>query len=275
MFDLAVWRKTWGEQRTLLLSLAALWGAFPWIYLWLQSQVPMTDFRVVLGLIPEDWQKLSGVPLAEVATYAGRVALAFVDPVVVLGATVWGVTRGSDVVSGPLERGTLEMVLAAPIRRTTVYASHALATVGGSVVLCGVLLVGFWTAVAFGPWAGQVEPGRFVPAVGNVLGLMICMAGFSGLLSACDSHRSRTIGVMCGLYVASLVLKLVGRFSERLAWVGGLSVFDAYEPQRLVGGTAESWWLLARYDAVLIGLGIAAYVAGAVVFARRDLPAPL
>jgi ABC-type transport system involved in multi-copper enzyme maturation permease subunit len=93
----------------------------------------MGDFQMLLRLIPEDWQKLSGVKLTEVATHAGRVALAFVDPVVVLGATVWGVTRGSDTVAGPLERGTMEMVLAAPVRRWAVYASHAAATVTGSV----------------------------------------------------------------------------------------------------------------------------------------------
>ena len=72
---------------------------------------------ILLRAIPEDWQKLSGVPFAEVATHVGRVALAFVDPVVVLAATVWGVTRGSDAVSGQLERGTMEMLLAQPVRR--------------------------------------------------------------------------------------------------------------------------------------------------------------
>ena len=38
---------------------------------------------------------------------------------------------------------------------------------------------------------------------------------------------------------------------------------------------AATWWLLACYDGVLIGLGILGYVVGAVIFARRDLPAPL
>ena len=275
MLNMAIWRQAWGDQRLLLAALAVLWGAFPWIYIWLQAQVPMGDFQLLLGLIPEDWQKLSGVPLAEVATHAGRVALAFVDPVVILGATVWGVTRGSDAVAGPLERGTMEMVLAAPVRRTAVYASQAAATLAGAAVLAGILLTGIWTAVALGPWAGTIAPERFVPAVGNVFGLMVCMAGLAALFSAAGSHRSRVIGVMCGFYVISLLAKLVGRFSERLEWVGWLSVFNAYEPQRLVSGQAEAWWLLARYDAVLLGIGLAAYLAGGVIFARRDLPAPL
>jgi len=275
MLNSAVWRQAWGDQKLLLLALAVLWAAFPWIYIWLQAQVPMGDFQMLLRLIPDDWQKLSGVPLAEVATHAGRVALAFVDPIVILGATVWGVTRGSDVVSGPLERGTMEMVLAAPVRRTAVYASHAAATIAGGAVACGILLAGLWSAVALGPWSASLEPARFAPAVANVFGLMVCMAGVAGLVSAAGSHRSRTIGIMCGFYVLSLLFKLVGRLSSRLGWAGWLSVFSAYEPQRLVGGTAEAWWLVARYDAVLIGIGLAGYLAGALIFARRDLPAPL
>jgi ABC-type transport system involved in multi-copper enzyme maturation permease subunit len=275
MLNGAVWRQAWGDQRLLWLSLAALWGAFPWIYIWLQAQVPMGDFQLLLRLIPADWQKLSGVPIAEVATHAGRVALAFVDPVVVLGATVWGVTRGSDAVAGPLERGTLEMVLAAPVRRSAVYASQAAATITGALALAGVLLTGIWTAVAFGPWSAELDPARFLPAVANVFGLMVCMAGLAALCSAAGNHRSLAIGVLAGFYVISLLAKLVGRFSERLEWVGWLSVFNAYEPQRLVSGEPAAWWLLARYDAALLGVGLFAYVVGGIIFARRDLPAPL
>jgi len=276
MWNTAIWRRAWGDQRALVLSLTALWAAFPWIYLWLSAQITMSAFQdVLLRAIPQEWQKLSGVPFAEVATPAGRVALAFVDPVIVLAATVWGITRGSDAVSGQLERGTMEMVLASPIRRTAVFVTQALAATGGAALLCGVLLVSVWTAVASGPWADRVEPARFVPAVANVFGLMVCLGGIASLVSAADSHRWRTIGIMCGFYVLSILAKLVGRLSTTFSWVGALSVLEVYEPQRLVGGGAEAWWLLARYDGVLIGIGIAAYVAGAVIFARRDLPAPL
>jgi ABC-2 type transport system permease protein len=276
MWNTAIWRRAWGDQRALVLSLTALWAAFPWIYLWLSAQITMSAFQdVLLRAIPQEWQKLSGVPFAEVATPAGRVALAFVDPVIVLAATVWGITRGSDAVSGPLERGTMEMVLASPIRRTAVFVTQALAATGGAALLCGVLLVSVWTAVASGPWADRVEPARFVPAVANVFGLMVCLAGLAALCSAAGSHRSRAIGILCGFYVVSLLAKLVGRLSERLEWVGWLSVFNAYEPQRLVSGQPDAWWLLGRYDAVLLGIGLAAFVAGGIVFARRDLPAPL
>lgn len=276
LWNTAIWKKTWGDQRMLVLALAALWAAFPWLYLSLSAQIDMPAFQnVLLKVIPENWQKLSGVPFSEVATYAGRVALAFVDPVVVLTATVWGITRGSDAVSGPLERGTMEMVLAAPVRRSAVFVTQALATTAAAAVLCGVLLASVWSVVTFGPWAGKVEPERFVPAVGNVFGLMVCMAGLTACVSAADSHRWRTIGIMCGFYVTAILTKLVGRLSGVLGWVGYLSVFNAYEPQRLVGGDAAAWQLLLRYDAILLGIGLAAYAVGTWIFSRRDLPAPL
>ncbi|MFZ4636114.1 MAG: ABC transporter permease subunit [Pirellulales bacterium] len=272
----AIWNKTWGDQRVLLLSLAALWAAFPWLYILLSAQIEMPAFQnVLLKVIPDDWQKLSGVPFSEVATYAGRVALAFVDPVVVLAATVWGITRGSDAVSGPLERGTMEMLLAAPVRRSAIFLTQALATTAAAALLCGVLLASVWTVVALGPWAGKVAPERFLPAVANVFGLMVCMAGISACVSAADSYRWRTIGIMCGLYVTAILTKLVGRLSGVLGWVGYLSVLNAYEPQRLVGGGPEAWRMLAWYDGILLGIGIVAYLIGAVIFSRRDLPAPL
>ena len=276
VWNLAIWRKSWGDQRGLVLAMVALWGVFPWLFLWLSAQIPMPAFQdVLLQAIPKDWQRLSGVPFSEVATHAGRVALAFVDPVVVLAATVWGITRGSDAVSGQLERGTMEMLLAQPVERRAVWTTQALATTAGAALLCTVLALSVWGAVAWGPWAGKVEPRRFLLPVGNVFGLMVCIAGITASVSAADTYRWRTIGTLCGFYVFSLLAKLVGRMSSAFAWVGYLSIFNAYEPQRLVGDAGESWARLGAYDGILIGIGLLAYCIGGIIFCRRDLPAPL
>jgi len=166
-------------------------------------------------------------------------------------------------------------VLAQPVRRLAVFATQAIATTAAAALLCGVLFAAVYTAVSLGPWAGKVDPLRFVPAASNVFGLMVCMAGIAACVSAADSYRWRTIGILCGFYVFSILAKLVGRLSTSLGWVGYLSILNAYEPQRLVGDPSTSWPLLATYDGVLLGLGVAAYAIGAVIFCRRDLPAPL
>ena len=61
-----------------------------------------------------------------------------------------------------------------------------------------------------------------MPAVLNVFGLMVCMAGITAAVSAADSYRWRTIGILCGFYVFSILAKLVGRMSGIFSWVGYL-----------------------------------------------------
>ena len=276
MWNTALWRKSWGDQRGLVLSLSVLWLVFPWIYIWLSSQIEMSAFQdVLLRAIPKNWQRLSSVPFADIATHSGRVALALVYPVVVLAATVWGITRGSDAVSGQLERGTMEMVLAQPVSRTAVYITQAIATTSAAALLCAVLYFGLWSGLTFGPWSGKVDPRLFIPAVANVFGLMFCTAGLTACISAADSYRWRTIGMMCGFHVFSILAKLVGRMSSTWGFAGYLSVLNAFEPQQFVADPDHAWQILLLYDGILLGIGVAAYALGTIIFANRDLPAPL
>ena len=105
-----------------------------------------------------------------------------VDPVVVLTATVWGVTRGSDAVSGQLERGTLEMILAQPVRRRALYNNASICYYLRRLLsLHDLVRIRFHTAIQFGPWSGRVNPLHFLPAALNVFGLMVCMSGLAGM----------------------------------------------------------------------------------------------
>jgi membrane-anchored mycosin MYCP len=106
-------------------------------------------------------------------------------------------------------------------------------------------------------------------------GAEVINVSVAACVSAADNHRWRTVGIMCGFYVTAILAKLVGRLSGPLGWVGYLSVLNAYEPQQLVGGGPEAWRLLGWYDGTLLGIGLIAYAVGAVIFSRRDLPAPL
>jgi hypothetical protein len=43
----------------------------------------------------------------------------------------------------------------------------------------------------------------------------------------------------------------------------------------MVAASEEAWRLVVEYNAPLVAVGLLGYVAGAIVFCRRDLPAPL
>ena len=77
--------------------------------------------------------------------------------------------RGSDVVSGELGRGTMEMFLAQPISRTRVFLHHAAYTIIGLFVL--VLVA--WLGMSIGLWTTNVEETRYP----EILGVPITFVG--------------------------------------------------------------------------------------------------
>jgi ABC-2 type transport system permease protein len=267
----AAW-ESWG----LLASLAVLLFAFAWVYVWLISKIELPVLFQFLSAGLKDLERLSGVPFKDVATPAGRVALAFIDPLVHLGVIVWAISRGSDAVSGELERGTLEMLLAQPVSRLSIYTSKAVVAVVGLVLIS----IALWCGLAVGVkvivvQSDQVWPAMYVPPTMNVFGLGFAMAGIAALVSSCDRYRGRTIGIMGAFYAVAVVLKVVARMAPGWEWVGYASIFWPFEPQRMVANHADAWPLLVEYNTPLITVGLLSYLAGAVIFCRRDLPAPL
>lgn len=142
------------------------------------------------------------------------------------------------------------------------------------------------------PMADRVDPRVFVPAAVNLLSLGFFLAGFSSLLSSWDRYRWRTIGLVVGFYIFQMIVKVLGLASDRFQWCSYCTFFTAYEPEAFVRiavhETEKTWQIFVGggtgllpefgplgYDLILIALGTASYLAAAVIFCRRDLPAPL
>lgn len=280
--------KVVGDAKWLFAAIFVLMFLFPWVFLWASGKISLPAFSNFLAsALPREWQQVWGVPFSQVATPAGRAALVFVHPLIVFSAAIWTVARGSDCVSGEIGRGTMEMLLAQPVRRTTVYAMQAFVTIVGSALLA----IAVWCGTALGLRAGElyehVSVALYFPPTVNLFALMVCLGGMTALVSSCDNVRWRTIGLMAGWYVFSTVLAVVSQIADRWNWLGNASFLSAYKPQSMVARPDEAWSLLAQRNGSLAGLGlgghvvvlfaigIACYVAGAIVFSRREIPAPL
>lgn len=277
-----------GDARWLLAGFAALMFFFPWLNIWVSSMISMPALGEFLAnALPKRWERISGVPFSEIATPAGRIALVYIHPLMVFGATVWAIARGSDCVSGEIGRGTMEMLLAQPVRRTTVYATQALVTISGSAVLASAAWCG--TAVGLGmvTLSEPVSAARFIAPALNLFGLMVCLGGMSAMASSWGSQRWRTVGLVGAWYVLSTLLTLASRIADGWQWVSYTSFLRAYKPQSMVARPDEAWSLWVYQDGavadlglggqqiLLLTLGLLCYVMGAVIFSRREIPAPL
>jgi ABC-2 type transport system permease protein len=278
----ALIRKNIGDGKWLLLGCTVALFAFCWMRVWLISLVDMHRFQQILDLLPGDWQRFSPVDFDWLVTYTGRIALTYDEPLVVLCMILWVIARGSDVVSGELGRGTMEMLLAQPLSRMQVLMTHSTVTVVGIVILALASWAGIVVGVETTMVTEQVRPTfnvpltnldipipfaelkpvqsamsekvdnlDFLPAVVNFFALGLFLAGLTTLVSSWDRYRWRTIGIVVTFYIAFTIVKIAGMAADHLAWLKYVTIFTAFEPEVFVAvatNTPEQTWSLFLRD---------------------------
>lgn len=268
-------RKACYEARWLLLGSVLLVFAFEWLYVWLVSQIPMRQFATIVGALPKPIVALSPIPVAQWLTIEGRIAMSYNEPIILLVLAAWSIGRGSDAVSGELSRGTMEMLLAQPVSRRAVLSANAVVTVLG----CAAIAFGSWAGLAIGMELVTLDTKAtakvFLPAAANTMAFGFFLAGATTALSAADRYRWRTIGIICAAFLVQKIVEIVSLMVERFAWLKPYTVFSLFKAPMFVTDAEAMRNLFWQYNGTLLGLGLAGYVAAAIVFSRRDLPAPL
>lgn len=279
MFHRILIRKYIGQSSLLFASLGAALFAFAWVRVWVVSLLDMGQFQAILEQFRE-FEKFAPIDFDALFTYPGRVGMTFDEPIVIFCTVIWCVSRGSDVVSGELGRGTLEMTLAQPISRTSLLLSHAMVSVLGLASLCLLVWAGVTMGVSFTSVTETIAPASFrLPWINLDIPLtteaatevsvplservdvrtyaastfhLFCfgffLLGLASFFSSLDRYRWRTVGAVVSVYVFQLVMFGLGKAAESLQWLLSLTFFSCYKPQKmtsLVGenGFAAPWSL--------------------------------
>lgn len=284
-------RKYVNESLLLWSACAIMLTLFCCVRIWIVCQFELQRFEAFLEQL-RPFEKFSPVPLSQLLTYAGSIAMTFDEPVLILCILVWSIARGSDVVSGELNRGTLEFLLSHPIGRIQLLTAHATVCILGLAGLCGCVLLGLTLGIHLNsvketitptvnlsiPWTGfelpvpvgqtqshwvplssRVGVELFLPPLLNLFGFGFLVLAFSVLCSACDRYRWRTIGITIGCYVVELLLYLLSRSSEATSFCAGLTFFSCYQPDAMVQFAqrepSAAWSLFVGENGLALGLG--------------------
>lgn len=285
----ALCRKYFTESLLLLVACAVALFAFSWFRVWIVGELDTARFKQIVDMLPEDWRKFSSVDFDWLVSYLGRTSLTLKEPMLLMMISIWAIVRGSDVVSGEVSRGTMEMLLSQPVSRYRVYYQHMLLTLAVALGFC--LLV--WLGMAIGimtasveettypefrvplfdykipmtflgaqtevvPLASRVSALQFFPGIVNLFSFVFFMSCLSAFCSSWDRYRWRTLGLLVGLYLVNAMVELLSLSSDRFAWLGFLNFFGYYDPARAIQ-LAETdpssllQWLVAGQNGVNAG----------------------
>ena len=213
---------------------------------------------------------------------ADMISISYVHPLTIFILSIWAIGRASGAIAGEIDRGTMELLLAQPLRRRQVIFAH-LAVDGVAIpVICLSIWAGTWLGTALVGFIGNanpslaLDPWNFGPGLVSVALLLFALSGLTMWLSAAGRFRWRVLGLAVMVALVQFLVNLIGQLWDPAAPLRPLTVFYYYQPQPMI--LRADWyadhatWL---HLAVLAAVGIIGYAGALAVFCRRDLPAPL
>jgi ABC-2 type transport system permease protein len=268
----ALWQKAFTDVWVHLLISSLLLAGFSWLFVWLISMFKADLTVALLKSLPKFVERMIGIPIADMVTPLGSISILFIHIVTFLICIGWAVGRGSDSISGEIGRGTMDLLVSLPVWRATLVFVPAVATALGSAVLAASIMLGIGLGLKTVHLRENVALVQFAPGAINLFSMVFCLTGITVLLSSFVRDRWRTIAWAVGFYLISIIIEAVGKVWPGGSWVRYGSFLCAYQPQELILYHGNDLRTQFIYNAVLLGIGVIAYIAGAIVFSMRDVP---
>jgi ABC-2 type transport system permease protein len=253
-----------GRLRSLLwwaLALAALIALNVAFYPSIRDDPALSDYAKDL---PESVRALFAggeLDLASPAGFLNSQIFALMAPLILL---IFTIGAGAGAVAGEEERGTLDLVLAHPVRRRD-YVVQCFLALGALVAALTVVML---ATVALGSWLVELEIGFSKVAAASVsVGMLGLLFGAIALAAAAvRPGRARAIAVAAGLAVAAWIFDGLAQAVDVLGpWRPLAPYYHALGQNPLREGALWSGW-------AILAAATAVFVAGAAVgLERRDV----
>lgn len=257
-------RRTILDQRRALVAYSiglALYAAMLALF-WPSVEAEADKFEELIEAYPPALRAAFGID--SLATAAGFIEAEIYSAMAPLLLLIYAIGRASDVIGGEEERGQLELVLAAPVRRAPLLLQKSAGVAVGVILLCLVLFAVLAAAdLAFAMGIGT----RNLLAATTQLALLSLAGGALALaMGGWRGRRGLAIGVASGIMVTSFLLDVLSKlatWAEGAKWASLFHYYSAGEPLR-DGFDLAGLTVLAIITAALVALA-------AWRFERRDV----
>lgn len=262
--NLALFRRSFKDGRRSMIwwavGVALLGAMFTALY------PALKDLLADLDEYPEDVLKALGLEgTADLATAEGYLQIELFSIMAPIAVIAFAANLGVNAIAGSERKGEMELLLANPISRATVYAQRFAAMLVSTMVLGFVIWVVLAIGIPLNTWP-ELNNWNLVQALISLVllgwafgSLALCMSGATG-----NSALSYAIvgALALGTFVISSFAQIVEGM-ESLKWISPFHYYIGSDP--LTSGLI--WW----YTLVPLGITAVTYVVGQTIFDRRDL----
>lgn len=227
------------------------------------SMLPM-----LLSQLPERFRMVVNENLISQLTLGGGAAFGFSHPIMMVLLAINAVSIPARHVSGAIEDGSMELILAHPIPRTRLLLSLWGATaVVNLLVVCGGLFGSILALAVFHGLGG----GFLVKLLGigaNLWVLFLLVQSVAMLASAYGGKGSKPALWTAVVVMTFYVMHFLTPLWDALEVTKPLNIFSYYQPQKLMSGGGD----IGRDVLVLAALTGVCLLLSVHQFNRRDIP---
>lgn len=222
------------------------------------------SLNAVMEQIPESLRPLLGPEdiTSPVGYLASQLYLSLL-PALLL---VFAIGRGVASIAGEEEDHTLDLLLAQPISRTSLYVQKFM----GLAIGVAVLSIASWipTAVLAGPTGLDVPAASLAAATLQLFALALFFGALAMTVSSARGRKGPGIAIAAGVAFVSF---LVDGLGQSIDWLGDLRPLLPWRWYDATAALADGFVWMSFF--VLIGASLVVTAVGALIFNRRNLRA--
>ena len=194
-------------------------------------------------------------------------SIAWVHPAVL--ALVWAhaIIYCTRVPAGEVDRGTIDVLLGLPVSRWQIYRNESLVWLGSGIAILLLAAAGNVLGRVIAATGPRIDSWRLAALIANLFSLYLAVGGLTWLVSALSDRRGRAMAVVFVFLLGSFLLNFLTQFWSMADRLSFLSLLHYYSPLLIM---RDGLWPI-RDVIVLFTVGGVLWVAGGVVFSRRDL----
>jgi ABC-2 type transport system permease protein len=256
------WTKTLWDQRRTLIGWAIGFAVVSIIYGGFYPFAATPEYQELMDSLPPGLADAFGWDdIASPHGYLGSTVYGILGPVL---AIVMAIGLGSRAIAGSEEDGSLELLVAHPISRTSIVLQKAVAL---AIALIGGGLVVFLAIMAIrGPIDLDLAWTRLAAASVSLALMGMFFGAVAILTGAITGRKGTTVGVTAGVAVFAFLANGLAPQVDAIAWMQKISPFYwANGTSTLRDGFDPLFTLL------LVGASLFALAAAVFAFNRRDI----
>jgi len=202
-------------------------------------------------------------------TLPGSMTLGFQHPLAIAMIGIFAVGASATAVAGERARGTLEVLLARPISRTTLYISILLALLVAVLIVLVAIVSGMVGSASFIGVSDEIDMSQLPLVVLNGFGLWAAFTTFGLAMSVTFDRPGPAIGLSLAFLLINYFLEILGSLWTDAAWTQEYSLLHHFQPGEILTGELDPIDLIVVFVAAVIPI-----IYALLVFPRRDLAAP-